>query len=383
MTRAPVAAALAWAACLLVATFLGACSGQAVTGGAGGLAPGSSAAAAQSANPGATPSAAAGGGSDWAHVLQVVASLKAQPPAEPVVCLLGGSAARESTIDDASWAAQVKQLGGPPVAAYNLGSRNRTLAQDIELIRALPKTPGIVYIGINVGRFTAAPAHPTIDLPEPAQSLPPYRQHQYGQSRILGDARKRALLAKWLAERYPLFEKNYATSLQALDKLVATCKSRGLHPVLLELPRNQELIGRALDAPVARYHDELPRAGQEARHPVGELREHRPPAQHRLLRPLAPRRARARRVAAPPLGEDRGAARQVRPRGPCADTGGYAADDGVTGALKRRSRRGWRAGRRPQAPRPVRSRSRSGRASRSTSDGIPLPATTPAPARRR
>ncbi|MCX6372519.1 MAG: hypothetical protein NTX16_05445 [Actinobacteria bacterium] len=254
MTRAPVAAALTWAACLLVATFLGACSGQAVTSGAGDdAAPDSSAAAAQSANPGATPSAGAGGGSDWAHVLQVVAALKAQPPAEPVVCLLGGSAARESTIDDASWAARVKQLGGPTVAAYNLGSRNRTLAQDIELIRALPKTPGIVYIGINVGRFTAPPAHPTIDLPEPAQSLPPYRQHQYSQSRILGDARKRALLAKWLAERYPLFVKNYATSLQALDKLVAVCESRGLHPVLLELPRNQELIGRALDAPVARF----------------------------------------------------------------------------------------------------------------------------------
>ena len=216
-----------------------------MSGAAAGLAPDS--------GTGATPSAGAGGGNDWAHVLQVVADLKAHPPAEPVVCLLGGSAARESTIDDASWAAQVKQLGGPSVVAYNLGSRNRTLAQDVELIRALPKTPGIVYIGINVGRFTAPPSHPTIDLPEPAQSLPLYRQHQYSQRRILSDAKKRALLTKWLAERYPLFEKNYATSLQALDKLVAICRSRGLHPVLLELPRNQQLIGRALDAPVARF----------------------------------------------------------------------------------------------------------------------------------
>ena len=83
-----------------------------------------------------------GGGGDWAHVLQVVANLKAQPPAAPVVCLLGGSAARESTIDDASWAAQVEQLGGPSVVAYNLGSRNRTLAQDVELVRALRKTRG-------------------------------------------------------------------------------------------------------------------------------------------------------------------------------------------------------------------------------------------------
>ena len=253
MTRADLVAALAWTACLLAAAaLLGACSGQALTSGAAaGLAPDSSATGAPSAAAAATSAAA--GRNDWAHVLQVVADLKAHPPAEPVVCLLGGSAARESTIDDASWAAQVKQLGGPSVVAYNLGSRNRTLAQDVELIRALPKTPGIVYIGINVGRFTAPPSHPTIDLPEPAQSLPPYRQHQYSQSRVLGDARKRALLAKWLAERYPLFEKNYATCLKTLDKLVATCRSHGLHPVLLELPRNTQIVGRALDAPVARF----------------------------------------------------------------------------------------------------------------------------------
>ena len=155
-TRTGVAAPLAWTVCLLVvAALLGACSAQATTSGAAAtvVAPDASAAGATSANPGATPSA--GGGNDWAHVLQVVANLKAQPPAVPFVCLLGGSAARESTIDDASWAAQVKDLGGPSVVAYNLGSRNRTLEQDVELIKALPETPGIVYIGINVGRFTA------------------------------------------------------------------------------------------------------------------------------------------------------------------------------------------------------------------------------------
>jgi hypothetical protein len=186
-------------------------------------------------------------------VLQVVANLKAQPPAAPLVCLLGGSAARESTIDDASWSGQVTTLGGPPVVAYNLGSRNRTLAQDVELVRALPKTPGIVYIGINVGRFTAPPSHPTLDLPEPSQSLLPYRQHQYSQSKILSVARKRALLAKWLAERYPVFKKNYASNLETLDKLVVACKDRGLRPVLLELPRDTAIVGHALDAPVARY----------------------------------------------------------------------------------------------------------------------------------
>ena len=253
-STARAVATLAWTACLLaVAALLGACSAQATTSGAAAtvVAPVASAAGAPSAKPAATPSAA--GGDDWAHVLQVVANLKAQPPDEPVICLLGGSAARESTIDDASWAAQINELGGPSVVAYNLGSRNRTLEQDVELVQALPKTRGIVYIGINVGRFTAPPSHPTLDLPEPTASLPPYRQHQYSQSKILSVAKKTSLLSDWLATRYPVFKQNYATCLKTLDKLVATCERRGLHPVLLELPRDTQIIGSALDAPVARF----------------------------------------------------------------------------------------------------------------------------------
>ena len=115
-------------------------------------------------------------------MLQVVANLRADPPAEPIVVLLGGSAARESTVSDASWAAQIQADGGPAVAAFNLGSRNRTLAQDVALVKKLPQARGIVYIGINVGRFTSPPSSPTIKLPEPVATLPPYVQHQYTQS---------------------------------------------------------------------------------------------------------------------------------------------------------------------------------------------------------
>jgi hypothetical protein len=253
-TRAGVATAFAWIACLLViAALLGACSAPATTSGAAAtvVAPNASAAGAPLADPAAT--ASAGGGNDWTHVLQVVANLKAQPPAAPVICLLGGSAARESTIDDASWAAQVKELGAPTVVTYNLGSRNRTLEQDVELIKALPEMPGIVYVGINVGRFAAPPSKPTLDLPEPTTSLPPYRQHQYGQSKILSVAKKRALLSEWLAKRYPSFTKNYASNLKTLEQLLVACKDRGLHAVLLELPRDTAIVGNALDAPVARY----------------------------------------------------------------------------------------------------------------------------------
>jgi hypothetical protein len=252
-----VAVALAWTACLLVvAALLGACSAQATTGAAAatGVAPDSSAAEAPCANAGATASAGTASVSDWEHVLQVIANLKAQPPAEPVVGLLGGSAARESTISDASWARQVKQLGGPSVATYNLGSRNRTFAQDVALIRALPEMPGIVYIGINVVRFTAPPSSPKLELPKPTASLPPYRQHKYSQTRILSVAKKKALLRDWLATRYPVFKRNYATSAGVLEKLVKVCKAKdGTHPVLFELPRNTAVIGHQLDAPVARY----------------------------------------------------------------------------------------------------------------------------------
>lgn len=196
---------------------------------------------------------AVGGGTDWRHVLQVVANVRADPPAEPLVILLGGSAARESTVGDDAWAAQIAAAGGPPVAAFNLGSRNRTLAQDLALVRLLPRRPAIVYIGVNVGRFTPAPSTPVVELPEPTDTLPPYDQHQYSRTRILSAAKKKALVRSWLSERYPHFKANYAANLRALDSLVRACRARGLRPVLLELPRDTAIIGRSLDAPIARY----------------------------------------------------------------------------------------------------------------------------------
>ena len=56
-----------------------------------------------------------------------------------------------------------------------------------------------------------------------------------------------------LVRRYPLFKKNYAANLAMLERVVRACKNRGLHPVLLDLPRNKAVIGSRLDAPVSRY----------------------------------------------------------------------------------------------------------------------------------
>ena len=240
--RPRVAATLAWTACLLaVAAFLGAFSVQATTGGvpsAGGFSSGAHGWAV---------------GDDWSHVLQVVANLKAAPPGKPVVLLLGGSAARESTISDSSWRSQIEAKGGPATAAFNLGSRNRTLAQNVAIVKALPRVPTIVYIGINLSAFAWAQKTATISLPKPATPLPLYYQHPYSQSNILSFARKKALPRDWLTKRYPSFKRNYSSNLRTLSRLIVACLRRGLHPVLLELPRNTRIIGHALDAPVTRY----------------------------------------------------------------------------------------------------------------------------------
>jgi hypothetical protein len=243
--RSRVVATLAGAAgLLLLAVLTAACAAGASAGST------SAAGAGSTATPRHT---SGGGGNDWRHVLQVVANLRAQPPAKPIVLLLGGSAARESTISDAAWAAQTAADGGPAVAAFNLGSRNRTLAQDVALVKKLPKQPALVYIGINLGRFTSPPSSPTIKLPDPVPTLPAYEQHQYTQTDIKPAAKKKALVVDWVANRYPAFKANYATSLKTLGALVAACQARGLKPVLIELPRDTAVIGAALDTPVKRF----------------------------------------------------------------------------------------------------------------------------------
>ena len=53
--------------------------------------------------------------------LQALGYMQAVTPTEPVVVLLGGSAARESTISDASWRDQIVAKGGPADAGLEHG----------------------------------------------------------------------------------------------------------------------------------------------------------------------------------------------------------------------------------------------------------------------
>jgi hypothetical protein len=204
-----------------------------------------------------SPAAAYRLGPDWTHALQVIANLQASPPSTPVVLLFGGSSARESTIDDASWAAEIAYAGGPAVISYNLGTSIQHIADGIPMVQELPPgttTPTLVFIGISLGRFTAPRSDPTITLPDPVDPLPAYQQHRSSETHILSVDAKRRLLKRWLTERYPVFQERYSYNLGVLERLIRLCLRRGLHPVMLDLPRDMAFIGHALDAPITRYH---------------------------------------------------------------------------------------------------------------------------------
>ena len=194
------------------------------------------------------------GGSAWYHALDVIAAVNESPPEVPLLILSGGSVARECTVSDSDWAAQVQRRGGPEVVAYNISSQNRTFYEEVALVRALPQVPTIVFIGVNLERFTSPPQSGTISLtPDPAKSAN-YQPHTHTQSKILTLAEKQARVGYWVTKRYPIFRSRYAYNLRQLERLVRVCKGRGLHPVILELPRNLAVIGSAFDVPVRQYH---------------------------------------------------------------------------------------------------------------------------------
>jgi len=192
-------------------------------------------------------------GADWKHTLQGVANLRAGPPGKPLVVMFGSSIVRESITSDKSWAAEIKRRGGGSVAAYDVGSPNQSFAQDLALVAKLPSVPTIVIIGVDVARFPIAPATPTITLPSPAAIPSSYDSHRYSSSRIKSLAKKQALVKDWLTRRYPVFKEYYAYNLRQLRKLVQACKDKGLHPVLLDTPRNTAVIKSAWKTPVNLY----------------------------------------------------------------------------------------------------------------------------------
>ena len=191
--------------------------------------------------------------------------MRAEAPTKPVVVLLGGSAARESTISDSSWRSQIVAAGGPETLAWNMGSRNRTMAQNLAIVKKLPKVPTVIYVGINLGSFTSTQKSASISLPSPAPSageIPLQQPHAYKASKILSTTKKKALVREWLAKRYPVYKANFSRNADLLEQILKYCATvkdengkRLFRPVLLELPRNSAVIGSSLNAPTTKYRD--------------------------------------------------------------------------------------------------------------------------------
>jgi len=192
--------------------------------------------------------------SDWYHILAVLEELRERPPSRPLVVMLAGSSGRESTVSDESWTAEVGELGGPAVAAYNLSSRNKTFRHDLDLVRLLPRTRTLVFIGVNLGRFTVSAdvqARGPATLPDDLEFS--HSQHHYARRVILPPEQKQGEIDKWLGRLSGQVGERCAANHAILREVVRVCLARGYEPVLLELPRDKEAIGDRLDDPIARY----------------------------------------------------------------------------------------------------------------------------------
>jgi len=202
---------------------------------------------------------------DWRHCAQILADLQATPPKDkPLVILLGGSAARECTVSDSDWqiqlarrAARTGRFAAPmDVTIYNLGSKHRTFALDLAMIRTLPKdVPTILYIGINLGEFCSPSSSAAFALPPAVEQPRSYNQHIYSvQKRVQSPAAKRVYVKYWMQLRWPDFRAHFPSNMAMLETVLKACKGTELHPVLLDLPRDVPAIGRAFDAPIDQYH---------------------------------------------------------------------------------------------------------------------------------
>ncbi len=313
---------------LAAAAAAAACSAQA-TAGSSSLTPDASQTQGGSDAAGETPAGDASGsatggaakaasGADWTRILNALGYMQAVTPTQPVVVLLGGSAARESTISDSSWRDQIVAKGGPSTLAWNMGSRNRSMAQNVAIVKKLPKgIRAIVYIGINLGSFAWAQKTATITLPSPLPTTSPTlnQPHQYStETGILSTARKKALVRSWLADRYPVFKRNFGSSAGVLETLIKVCQARGYKPVLFELPRDTAVIGSSLSVPTTRFREKCKALATKYEIPRVSLVSAARRAQLQLLRPLAPGGAGPQDVAGPAQREDRGPAQAVRLR---------------------------------------------------------------------
>jgi hypothetical protein len=202
---------------------------------------------------------------DWSHEWTVARRLQASPPKGPVVYYLGDSTARESIVSDSSWAAQILRLGGPAVRTVSLTGHDQSFAMDISLVSALPPTPGIALIGVGLSRMVFDPKAPppattaggqpvaSGSTPLPGAPQTGWVRHHYDNRHRYTFAQQRSIARRWIRWHAAQFKANRAANLADLARLVALCRSKGLRPVLVDMPFNLAAGGRTLARPRALY----------------------------------------------------------------------------------------------------------------------------------
>lgn len=232
----------------------------------------------------------------FTYISWTVGQAKRHPPSAPGLYLLGGSSARESIVSGDALAAEIKALGGPRVAAFDLGSINQNFAESLAVVQSVPDTPAWILVGVNLGRFTptkqdnagqAEGRELLLDsdavrsfvasawgmeryqrtiLPGVGSYLtqwmglhgrdvvdggPPstvYSLHRYSAATRRSDKQKRRLVTRWNTSRRPVFDQNADANLEMLEALLAEARVRHLRVVLLELPVNAAIVGHSFDA---------------------------------------------------------------------------------------------------------------------------------------
>ena len=247
----------------------------------------------------------------FTYVSWQVGKARQDEPDMPGLYLLGGSSARESIVSGDALAAEIEELGGPRVAAYNLGSINQNFAESLTVLESAPDTPAWLLVGVNLGRFTATReqnaeqaqgrefllesgavrsfvssrwgleeyqftilpgiwAYVTDWMRKHGGSLldgrPPsieYELHRYSEKTRRSDSQKKRLVTRWNTSRRPVFERNRVANLQVLEELLVLARERDVNLVLLELPLNKEIVKdafassqRTYQIPVAKLADE-------------------------------------------------------------------------------------------------------------------------------
>ncbi len=235
---------------------------------------------------------------DFFHDTYAVGRLKLHHPDALPIYLLGGSAARESLISEASFAAVVHEKSGVTVEPSILCSQNQTFGQSLAIVDNLPQGPGVVVIAVNNNRFRFAPrdvaeqvdgnpmllASPTLSRfvkENPPSGLPgvrlpgilpgimryvadagqvkltrlfkgravavSYKPHWVTASKTWSLARKRRGVQQWIKSYGPDFTRYVSYNARLLDTLVRRAQQRGFTVVLLEETENTAVVGHSFD----------------------------------------------------------------------------------------------------------------------------------------